>query len=189
MNLPQNLLSALQARVEDGNWVDRPRLVALGADSNFLLITEKHAAIWDLGCYATISNMLEYSRKETRGIADIKNVALHPHRYQCFIAQSANGTLISENMPPHEMAGVENIKAAILKDTKEIEKRAKEKEVVQRRLESVAKKPTLKHQATLRAEFGDRKQEFRAQAKGLRMSVSLSISAAGLAGSFSKMLG
>ena len=189
MSLPQGLVTALQARVKDGNWVDRPRLVALGADSDFLLITEKHAAIWDLSCYATISKMLEYSRTQTRGIADIRNVALHPHRYQCFIAQSANGTLISENTPPHEIAGVENIKAAILKDTKEMERRAKDKEVIQRRLESVARKPSLQHQATLRTDFGDRKQEFRAQAKGLRVSLSLSISAAGLAGSFSKMLG
>ncbi|KAJ4359912.1 uncharacterized protein N0V89_000469 [Didymosphaeria variabile] len=186
MNLPSELLTALQARIKDGNWIDRPRIVALGADSNFLLITEKHAAVWDLGFYNTISRMLEYSRTQTRGIADVRNVTLHPYRYQCFVALSMNGTLISENVPPHEAAGVERIRAAILKDTKEMEKKAQES---QRRIESVPRRPNMQHQATLRRDWGERKQEVRAQSKGLRLSLSLSVSAAGIAGSFSKMLG
>lgn len=186
MNLPSELLSALQARIKDGNWTDRPRLVSLGADASYLLLTEKHAAVWDLRHYATLSRMLEYSRTQPRGIADVRNVALHPYRYQCFIAQSANGTVLSENVPPHEAAGVENIRACILNDTKEKDMHV---QPLQRKAESVPRKPTLQHQATLRKDWGDRKQEFRAQSKGLRVSLSLSISAAGIAGSFSKMLG
>ena len=188
MNLPPKLVSALQSRIQEGNWIDRPRIVALGADSNYLLITEKHAAVWNMSCYATISRMLEFSRTQPRGIADIRNVALHPYRYQCFIAQSANGTLIAENVPPHELAGVTSIRAAILADTKDMERRAKDKEVIQRRLESVARRPSLQQRASLRTEFGDKKHEFRAQAKGIKLSLSLSVSAAGVAGSFSKML-
>lgn len=180
MNLPSDLLTALQARIKDGNWIDRPRLVALGADSNFVLITERHAAIWHLDSYAKISNILESSRTQARGFADVRNVSLHPYRYQCFITQSTDGILISENIPPHEVAGVEFIKAAILKDQKDIERRGKEKEVVRRRLESLVRRPSLQHQATLRSDFGDNRQEFRARAKGLRVSLSLSISAAGI---------
>ncbi|KAL1594321.1 hypothetical protein SLS60_010080 [Paraconiothyrium brasiliense] len=186
MNLPPELLKALQSRIKDGNWIDRPRIVALGADSNFLLLTEKHAAVWDLGFYTTISRMLEYSRTQNRGIADVRNVALHPYRYQCFLALSMNGTVISENVPPHEAAGVESIKIAILNDTKEIERKA---QTSQTRIESVPRRPSIQHQATLRRDWGDRKQEFHAQSKGLRLSLSLSVSAAGIAGSFSKMLG
>jgi hypothetical protein len=37
MNLPTTLVSALQARIKDGNWIDRPRLVALGANDNFCM--------------------------------------------------------------------------------------------------------------------------------------------------------
>ncbi|KAL5455405.1 hypothetical protein PMIN06_004489 [Paraphaeosphaeria minitans] len=186
MNLPSELLAALQERIKDGNWTDRPRLVALGADANYLLLTEKHAAVWGLRHYATLSRMLEYSRTEARGIADVRNVALHPYRYQCFIAQSANGTVLSENVPPHEAAGVESIRAAILKDTKEMDMRVQQS---QRKIESVSRRPSLQHQATLRKYWGERKQEFRAQSKGLRLSLSLSVSAAGIAGGFSKMLG
>jgi len=188
MDLPPKLVSALQARIKDGNWVDRPRIVALGADSNYLLITNKHAAVWDLSYYSTISRMLEYSRTQARGIADVRNVALHPYRYQCFIAQSVNGTLITENIPPHEVAGFESIKAAILKDTEEMERQAQES---QRKVESVPRRPSaqLQHQGTLRRDWGERRQEFRAQSNGLRLSLSLSVSAAGLAGSSSKMLG
>ena len=180
MNLPSNLLTALQARIQDGSWIDRPRLVALGADANFVLITEKQTAIWRLNSYTKMAHMLEYSRSQARGIAAVRNISLHAYRYQCFVTQSANGTLISENIPPHEIAGVESIRIAILNDHKDIERRVREKEVVRRRLESVAKRPSLQHQATLRNDFGDKKQEFHAKARGLRVSLSLSISAAGI---------
>ncbi|KAJ4292066.1 hypothetical protein N0V90_009965 [Kalmusia sp. IMI 367209] len=185
-NLPLPLLLALQARIKDGSWTDRPRIVALGADSNFLLLTENNAAVWDLDYYVTISKMLEYSRTQARGIADVWNVALHPYRYQCFIAQSTNGTLIYANIPQHELAGVESLKISILHDMNEAEKRAQDTE---KRIESISRRPSLQHQATLRRDWGDGQQEFRAQTKGLRLSLSLSVSAAGIAGSFSKMLG
>ncbi|KAF2443196.1 hypothetical protein P171DRAFT_433501 [Karstenula rhodostoma CBS 690.94] len=186
MNLPPELLTALQARIKDGNWTDRPRLVALGADANYLLLTENHAAAWELRHYATLSRMLEYSRTQARGIADVRNVALHPYRYQCFVAQSANGTVLSENVPPHEAAGVQGIRAAILKDTKEMDTRVQQS---QKKVESVPRRSSLQHQATLKKDWGERKQEFRAQSKGLKLSLSLSVSAAGIAGSFGKMLG
>jgi len=186
MNLPHQLLSAFQSRIKDGNWLDRPRIVALGADSNFLLITEKHAAVWDLSYYVTISKMLEFSRTQIRGIAEVHSIALHPYRYQCFIAQSKNGTTISENLPPHEVSGLEAIKAAIIQDMQEAERRAKEKE---KRIENVPRRQSLQQHASFKKEWGDRKQEFRAQAKGLKLSLSLSVSAAGIAGSFGKMLG
>jgi hypothetical protein len=46
-NLPEQLISGLQGMIKDGNWTDRSRLVALGAGNNFLLVTDRNAAIWD----------------------------------------------------------------------------------------------------------------------------------------------
>ncbi|KAF2242458.1 hypothetical protein BU26DRAFT_610297 [Trematosphaeria pertusa] len=178
MNLPQPLLSALQSRIKNGSWTDKPRIVALGADGNFLLITEKHAAVWDLSHYRTISSMLEYSRTQDRGIEEIHAGTLHPYRYQCFVAQSRNGTLLHENLPPHQVAGVEGMTAAVMRDTKEAERKAK-----------VERRPSLQQRASLTRDWGERKQEFRAQANGLRLSLSLSVSAAGIAGGIGKMLG
>lgn len=186
MNLPPQLLTALQARIKDGNWTDRPRLVALGADANYLLLTEKHAAAWDLRHYAALSQVVEYSRTQARGIADVRNVALHPYRYQCFIAQSANGTVLCENVPLHEAVSIGIIKDAILTDTKEMDMRVHQS---QKKIESLPKRPGMQQQATLKKDSGERKHEFRAQAKGLRLSLSFSVSAAGIAGKFSKMLG
>ncbi|KAF1976195.1 hypothetical protein BU23DRAFT_42724 [Bimuria novae-zelandiae CBS 107.79] len=193
LNLPPTLLSALQARIKDGVWLDRPRIVALGADSNFLLITEGHAAIWDLGCYTMLSRMLEYSRTQARGIADVAGVALHAYRYECFIAQAVNGAVVSENVPVHEGAGVAGMKEAVLKDVKEVEERAKgaerrarEKEVVRRRLEGAARRESV--HGGQGGERGEVKEVFRAKGRGIRLSLSLSVST-GLAGSFSKMLG
>lgn len=185
MSLPPRLLSALQSRTKDGNWLDKPRIVALGADSNFLLITENHAAVWDLGSYNTISSMLEFSRSQERGIAEVHDITLHPYRYHCFVAQSRNGTLLYENLPPHELPGIEGMKADIQRDTQEVERRARERS----RIADVQRRPSLQHQATLRRDWGDRRQEFRAQSKGLRLSLSLSVSARGLAGGLGKMLG
>jgi len=191
MNLPPLLLSALQSRIKNGNWIDKPRMVALGADQNFLLVTQKHAAVWDLGNYATISKMLEFSKTQPSGIEEMHCITLHAYRYHCFIAQSRNGTILYENIPPHELAAVQAMQPVILQDTSVVEMKAKERE---RRL-VVERRPSLRHQASLRSEFGqgEKRQEIRAQkqSNGLRLSLSLSVSARGLAGGLGlgRMLG
>jgi hypothetical protein len=191
MSLPPLLLSALQARIKNGNWIDKPRIVALGADQNFLLVTEKHAAVWDLGSYATISKMLEFSRTQTNGIEEVHSITLHAYRYQCFLAQSLNGTLLYENMPPHELAAVQAMQPVIMQDTRAVEMKAKEDE---RRL-IAERRPNLRHQASSRRDVGEgeSRHEIKAQrqSKGLRLSLSLSVTARGIAGGLGlgKMLG
>jgi hypothetical protein len=181
MNLPNDLLYALQIRIKDGSWTDRPRIVALGAGENFVLITEKHAAIWDLANYNTISDLLEFSRTQDRGISEIQAIVLHAYRFGSFITQSRNGTLIHGNLPPHMLPGLELMKVSILHDTKALERtplvhrESDKRDNVQRRSSN------LQQRAQLRREWGEHKQQFTAQAKGLKLSLSLSVSAGGLA--------
>jgi hypothetical protein len=192
MNLPPTLLSALQVRIEDGNWIDRPRLVTLGANDNFVLITEKHAAIWDLGHYKTIANLLQFSKTQERGIYDIHSIMLHAHRFGSFVTQSRNGTIIHENLPPHSIPGLQEMITPISEDTKKLERtlllrRGSEiKESLQRRPSNLQQRPSnLQQRAQLRREWGEHKQHFTAQTKGMKVSLSLSISVAGI----SRLLG
>ncbi|KAF2637589.1 hypothetical protein P280DRAFT_407099 [Massarina eburnea CBS 473.64] len=178
MNLPPALLAALQQRIRKANWLDRPRIVALGADSSFLLITEKHTAVWDLDQYIVLTNMLEFSRTQKRGIEEIKNVELHPYRYQCFVAESWNGTLLHGNLPPHELAGVEAVRKAVLEEAQVRLRRSSDKE--KRKAVERPKRPELREQTGLKKEWSERKQEFTAKKNGLKLSLSLSISAKGL---------
>jgi hypothetical protein len=198
MNLPSLLLSALQSRITNRTWVDKPRLVALGADANFLLLTENHAAVWDLTNYATLSQMLEFSKTQLGGIEEVGNVALHAYRYQCFVAQSRNGTFLYENIAPHEVAAAQPMQTAVLKATKAVEmsRQNKRRMIVERRSISFAeRRPSLRPQVNVRGEFseGGERHEVKAQthAKGLKLSLSLSVSARGLAGGFGlgRMLG
>ncbi|KAF2877561.1 hypothetical protein BDV95DRAFT_481538 [Massariosphaeria phaeospora] len=183
MNLPSGLLSAIQSRVKEGNWLDRPRIVALGADDNFLLVTENHSAVWDLSNYRTISSMLEFSRTQDRGIQEVHHIVLHAHRYQCFIAQSRNGTLIFENLPQHEVAGMQAMREAILKDTEDAERTTRlvrRTSEFQTRPREAQRRPSLQHRVTSTRDSVDRKQDLRAQTRGLKLSLSLSVSVAGL---------
>jgi len=190
MSIPGGLLQALQARIKNGSWIDKPRIVALGADDGFLLITEKNVAIWDLETYKTVSDMLEFARSQDRGIADIHNIVLHAHRYGCYVAQSKTGALLHGNLPPHQLAGVKSMAEPVMRDTE----RAKEKErpartLVQRResdRESMQRRPSaLQERARIKREWSDHKQQFTAQSKGLKLSLSVSFGVGGLA----RMLG
>lgn len=187
MNLPSELATALQSRIKNGKWVDKPRILALGADDNFLLITEKHAAVWDLEYYPTISKLLEYSRQQDHGIKEIQDIVLHAYRYQTAISKSRNGTLIYENIPPHELAGIKSMVKPILEDTKALDWRIWGRDDRDRKREGVRKRPTvLQERAQMRREWSEHSQQFTAQAKGLKLSLSLSVSAVG---GFSKLLG
>lgn len=100
MNLPSGLLSALESRIMRGEWSDRPRIVALGANNNFVLLTEKNAAVWNLGNYQTASKMLDYASQQSNGVNDIRSLSLHAYRYDGFVSQSRNGTVIHNALPP-----------------------------------------------------------------------------------------
>lgn len=177
MNLPPRLLRKLQSRISNGAWTDKPRIVALGADDNFLLITQKHAAIWDLAHYHTLSQMLEYSRTQERGIEEVVSVVLHPFRYHGFVAQSRNGTLLFENLPQWSMAGLDGLKAPVVRDSREAELRRRQRSV-QRRSEN----KVLQQRASFSKTWDDKTQEFerKAKAKGFKLSVSLTIGPSGI---------
>lgn len=185
MSIPDGLLSALQARIKNGSWIDKPRIVALGADDNFMLITEKNAAIWDLENYKTASDMLEFSRTQERGIQEIHNVVLHPYRYGCFIAQSKNGTLLHENLPPHQLPGITNMIEPIKRETESAGRKMVARRESEQRDSTQRRPSALQERAKIKREWTEHKQQFTAQSKGLKLSLSLSIGVGGLA----RMLG
>ncbi|KAF2275752.1 uncharacterized protein EI97DRAFT_378790 [Westerdykella ornata] len=179
MNLPPLLLEKLQSRIQNGAFTDQPRIVALGADNDFLLITEKDAAIWDLGNYRMLSQMLDYARRQDRGIEEVVNVTLHPYRYGGFVAQSRNGTLMYDNMPQWTMDGIEGMKDAIVRDSRET--------VVKRRQRDSQRRA---HEFASRArEWEDRMDTFErtANANRWKLSLSLNIGPAGIG--FRKVFG
>jgi hypothetical protein len=185
MGLPHPLVTAITSRIKHGGWVDRPRIVALGADSNFLLLTEKNAAVWDLNRYHMLGRMLEYSQSQDRGIEELDAVVLHPFRYQCFIAKSRNGMVISGNIPLHEMGDLEAVMEIIKRDA---EAKAEREGVEAEKARNVGGR-RLSQQATLRREWSNRKDELRKEAgeykHKLKLSLTLNISAGGIA----RMLG
>lgn len=184
MSIPQDLLSALQGRIKNGSWTDRPRIVSLGADENFILITEKNKAIWDLENCKELSDFLESSRAQNRGIQDIAHITLHPYRYGCFVLNNQAGTLRFSNLPPHQLPGLEKMLTPLARDTEQ----AKTKKTVQRSESSphapLQRKPSaLQERARVRREWTEHRQQFTAQSKGLKLSVSFSI------GGLARMLG
>jgi hypothetical protein len=187
MNIPPLLLKSLNERIKDGSWIDKPRIVALGCDQNFLLITEKNVAVWDLAQYRTLSTMLKFSKTQERGIQEVHVVILHAYRYQGFVAQSRNGTLIFENLPPDTMATLAMLRPSILQDTKVAEKKQLELRSRSFREGETKAGPSLNQHALLRREWNERRQQFTKESRGLRLSLSVSVSAAGIG--FGKMVG
>jgi hypothetical protein len=179
-NLPEQLLFSLNGIIKDGNWIDRPRLMILGAGNNFLLVTDKNAAFWDLRNYSGLSKLLKQSH-----ISDIHYVALHPYRFQSFVAQHRNGKLFYENIPPHQLAGIQAMVGPIAQDTKDAGRElllrigSGKREIMQKRPSN------LQQRAQLRREWSEHRQEVTAQAKGVKLSFSLNVSLGGLA----RMLG
>jgi hypothetical protein len=185
MNLPTSLLSALQKRIKEGNWIDRPRLIELGANDNYVLITEQHVAIWNLENYRAVSKLLESSAKEERGISGIHGVALHTYRFGCFVIQESNGTVRHENLPPHSLPGMQAMCLSILQDTQVADRKLlarRESDKTERVQNSVQRQPNnLQQRAQLRREWGEHRQQFTAQTKGVKLSLSLSVRIGGLA--------
>jgi hypothetical protein len=185
MNLPTALLSALQKRIKEGNWIDRPRFVELGANDNFVLITEKHMAIWSLENYRAVSNFLDSLAKQERGISGIHSMTLHTYRFGCFIVQERNGNVRHENLPPHSLPGMQDICVSILQDTQVGERKLlarRESDKRESLQSSVQRQPSnLQQRAQLRREWGEHRQHFTAQTKGVKLSLSLSVRIGGIA--------
>jgi len=182
LNLPTYLKSALQSRIQNGAWIDRPRFVSLGANGNFVLITEKHAAVWDLANYKTVSDLLAGCGRREDGISDINSIVLHAYRFESFVAQSRNGTLTYENMPPHVLPTLVAMVAPSMQDTKEMERKPLTRIASERQAASLQRQSSsLQQRAQPRREWSERKHHFTAQSKGVKLSLSLNITAGGLA--------
>jgi hypothetical protein len=185
MSIPDGLLNALQARIKGGSWTDKPRIVALGADDNFLLITEQNTAIWDLENYKTLSNMIEVSRTQARGGQGIHNVILHPYRYGCSITHFRTGALTYENLPPHQVPGIGRMVGPLLRQTELAERNLIRRRESGKAEVSQRRSSALQERARIKREWSEHKQQFTAQSKGLKLSLSLSIGVGGL----TRMLG
>lgn len=188
MNLPDELLSALQLRIKDGNWVDRPRLVTLGADDNFLMLTERHTAAWKLDKYKAVSKLMDRMRAQQSGISDIHSITLHSYRFQSYVCQAKDGTLTFDNVPPPSLQGMQSMISPILRDTKDADWKPLSRtgsgvrDIEQRR------PSVLQQRAQMRREWSEHSSEFTAQAKGMKVSLSLSVNLGGLGG-LARMLG
>jgi hypothetical protein len=183
MNLPDMLLSALENRIKDGNWIDSPRLVALGANNNFVLITKKHTAIWSLEHYKTLANLLQFSRTQGRGISEIHSIVLHAHRFGSFITQSRNGTLLHENLPPHSLPGLQNMVTPIVQDSQALEQKLLLRRDSARDVQYTVpmRQSNLQQRAQLRKNWSEHNSRFTASTKGAKISLSLSVSISGIA--------
>lgn len=190
MSIPDGLLQALQSRIRNGSWIDKPRVVALGADDDFLLITERNVVIWDLENYKTVSDMLELARTQDCGIADVHDIVLHAYRYECYVAQSKTGALLHMNLPPHQVSGIMSMVEPVMMDTQRAKEKSRPSRIpIQSRgsdRESMQRRPSaLQERARITREWSDHKHQFTAQSKGLKLSLSVSFGVGGLA----KMLG
>lgn len=180
MSLPTGLLTALQARVVNGEWTDRPRLICLGANNNFVLITENNSAIWSLDNYQNLLHEIQnLSQKKTK-TADIWDIALHGYRYNCFVLVSRDGRATHNGHPPHMLPGIEAITITIPQDIRSdtslflTRKQSGLRETLPRQTSNLQKR------AQLRREWTEHSQQFTAQTKGVKLSLSISVSAAGL---------
>jgi hypothetical protein len=196
MNLPLPLLKALQARIQGGLWMDKPRIIALGADQDFVLVTEKHSVAWHLPHYVSLGKTLQYVKAQEE-IGEIKNITLHPYRYHSHVAFRRDGTLTFDNLPTWSTRALVDMKDPLLRDVREVD--------VRRRQASLATRPGLRERNSSQRESNRQLQEWarvkrewnekrgnverKASARGVKLSLSLNISAAGITGGFGKMLG
>lgn len=118
-NLPAGLSEELESRRKPGGgWTMTPRLVALGASDNYVMITDGHGGAWHLSSYRELDQMLDLMKEDAdKRFSMIHNIFLHPYRLQCAILQSRNGHTMGQNLPPHIAEPFESISQTIQKDT------------------------------------------------------------------------
>ena len=135
LNLPEGLKDAIKKRRSNdgtGPFTDMPRLVALGVDGDYFMLTEKHAASWRLSGYRGLRELIDQIKDSDAGLSNLENLHLHPYRLQTCIVQNKYGDVGGENLPPHTEEAFSKIKTAIaddiLADLKRLETAAAEAE-------------------------------------------------------------
>lgn len=180
LNLPLQLLTALQSRISNGRWVEKPRIVALGADQNFAFISSSSSSVWYLPNYQDLSSMLEFACTQQRGMENIQGLVLHAYRYQGFVLQSASGNMSYGNLPEWSLTALNGMHTPLIKDSREEDVRSRQRKLQSRPTFRDRQGSELREQATFRREWDGRSNEIRTKAKGLRLSLSLSIGVGGI---------
>ena len=120
-NLPSTLHTHLKGlQTSSGNWTDAPRIVALGANDNFVLVTEGHGGLWSLPHYRELDSILDSLRDmkgSGSGFSLIHRLVLNPYRLQCGVLQAQNGTVFGIGLPPHTQEAFQSIEESIREDT------------------------------------------------------------------------
>lgn len=179
-NLPAGLLSAFQVRLCDSQWIDRPRILSLGANNNFVLVTENHAAVWRLDNYRSANDLLRILQKQWRGAAELCNVSLHPYRYESFVAQSQDGNLLYENLPEPALCSMQRTVAALLSDYQRLESlKITEQQERDARVPKNTRDSPRRRNAQERSR-SDHSRQVTARSGGLKVNLSLSIKASAL---------
>jgi hypothetical protein len=70
LSLPIELASRFQALLKNGTWTDSPRIVTLGVEGNYLLLTNGNVCYWNMPKYAEIASQIPEMAKNG-GLANI----------------------------------------------------------------------------------------------------------------------
>lgn len=96
-----------------------PAFLTLGAEGNYFLRTEGGASSWNLKSYQKLRKLIDEARSAPSGLKRFKNIALHPYRYDCWMVQTAEGEVLSNNLPPHMDASLADIKTIVPDNVKQ----------------------------------------------------------------------
>lgn len=124
LNIPSGLLDVFKSNRSNngtGPFTDMPRLVALGVDGDYFMLTEKNAACWSLGSYRALRELIVQTKDTPAGLSQIQTLYLHPYRLQSCVLQNKGGQVGGESLPPHTEEAFESIKAAVQEDTEKQE--------------------------------------------------------------------
>ncbi|OCK87380.1 uncharacterized protein K441DRAFT_358351 [Cenococcum geophilum 1.58] len=124
-NLPPPLQAALLVRRGfKGAWRDPPRLVSLGADGDFILLTVGNGYTMRLTKYPELDVTFdEYIKTVGKGRAFnwIHNLTLNAYVPDSYILQCSNGKVFLNNLPPNSSSHTSLIQSHILSDTRILE--------------------------------------------------------------------
>jgi hypothetical protein len=124
LNLPSGLLEAFKSHRSNngtGSFTDMPRLIALGVDGDYFMLTANNAGAWNLGNYRALCELINQTKDSEAGLSNIQTLYLHPYRLQTCVVQNKSGQVGGEHLPPHTEEAFESIKAAVQEDTEKAE--------------------------------------------------------------------
>jgi hypothetical protein len=118
-NLPKSLVVAIESRRKPGgDFTDPPRLVTLGAQDSYLMLTEANCCVYSLTpSYRNLNVLLESMRDSAARFSVVHNVTLDAYRLQSFVLQSKNGCVFAGTVAPHAAEAIAEIVRTIKADT------------------------------------------------------------------------